>query len=359
VSHHALGGGSYAFKADYPQYLAKLIRNGPEVEVNLIIQPNSSPHFGTMTSIALAFGLAKHLQGVGLKPYIMLDLWDNAKAEQRTINGIVYQRGLRDTGKLFTNLADYHDALKTVSKHFGDTVSYRVRMEDEFLSLPRMPNIIRDIIHERNSLGLSLAPSSGKIALRSACPHPNCGLVDKYGVGNVYEGDTVHFLCPDHGRFSISLATECHRLQFNCQLFNLVIGRFYEDFEHGYIQICGSDYAGFWQEQLLWRNLRKPLLIVYTPLIIDWSGSKLSKSLYLRNDAYDYLCRDGLEYILSYSKFKEEGRDLGVLCDEVDLWIREPFRLFRAYSVQYIHMLFTQKDTIELGAIHLRELVNK
>ena len=40
-------------------------------------------------------------------------------------------------------------------------------------------------------------------------------------------------------------------------------------------------------EQLLWRHITKPLVIVYTPLITDWSGSKISKSLYLRGGAYD------------------------------------------------------------------------
>jgi len=337
-----------------------LITRGPEVEVNLIIQPNSSPHLGTLSSIALAFSVATHLKNLNLKPYIMLDLWDNAKGEQCTIDGVVYQRGLRDTGKLFDHLNDYHEVLRTVSNFFGGEVEYRIRMEAEFLSLPRIPDILRGIINDREALGVSLAPSSGSIALRAACPHEGCGLVDKYGSHNNYDDpDKVLFRCPIHGQFAVVLATECSRLQFNCQLFNLVIGRFYEDFEHGYIQICGSDYAGFWQEQLLWRHLRKPIIIVYTPLIVDWSGSKLSKSLYLRRDAYDYLCKDGLEYMLSYARFQEEQRDLGVLCAEVDLWVREPYRLFRAYSVHYMHLLFTQKERIKLGAIHLRELINQ
>lgn len=359
VSHHALGGGSYAFKDDYPQYLAKLLKGGPKVEINLIIQPNSSPHFGTLFSMALTFCLAHHLAKDGLQPTVVLDFWDNAKSEQAEIDGIIYQKGLRTTGKLFDNLADYYEILEYMKKRFN--VDYRIRMEQDFLRDARMPDVVRAIIHDRDVLGGSLSPSTGQLAIRSACPVEGCGLVDKYGRNNVYDlgNDVVHFICPLHGPFSVELATQCDRLEFNCQLFNLVIGRFYETFDIGYIQICGGDYAGFWQEQLLWRHLHEPIIIVYTPLILDWSGSKLSKSLYLQKDAYAYLCEADMEYMLSYKAFKRQGKDLEVVCDEVDLWVREPFRLFRAYSVQYMHMLFTRKDEIKLGAIHVTDRVNK
>lgn len=310
--------------------------------------------------MALSFCLAQHLAQEGLQPTVVLDFWDNAKAEQTIIDGLPYQKGLRDTGRLGDILKEYYEVLGFFSTHFD--VSYRVRMERDFLREAKIPDVVRSIIKNRSSLGLSLSPSTGDIALRSACPVLGCGLVDKYGKRNIYDeaGDLVHFMCPLHGTFSVSLATECPRLQFNCQLFNLVIGRFYEDAPFGYVQICGGDYAGFWQEQLLWRHLSKHLLIVYTPLIMDWSGSKLSKSLYLKDDAYGYLKEAGMEYMLAYSEFKARGMRLEVVCDEVDLWVREPFRLFRPYSVHYMHLLFTERERLQLGAIHIiRDQVNR
>ena len=55
-------------------------------------------------------------------------------------------------------------------------------------------------------------------------------------------------------------------------------------------------------EQLLWRYiaLGEAPLIVYVPLIIDWSGAKLSKSLYVQSGAYQYLKDQGMDYLVSY-----------------------------------------------------------
>lgn len=154
----------------------------------------------------------------------------------------------------------------------------KMRFEEDFLKQNNMSNIIHHIITHRKEFGQSLAPSSGILALRAPCP--TCGVVDKYAINNVYseDGEDITFLCPDRGSSTYNIRTHTHKLQFNCQLWNLVIGLYYETVDYGCIEICGSHYAGFWQEQLLWRHLSKPILIVYTPLICDWSGAKVSKS---------------------------------------------------------------------------------
>ena len=138
------------------------------------------------------------------------------------------------------------------------------------------------------------------------------------------------------------------KLKFNCQLINLVLALYCERVDCGYVKVIGSDYAGFWQEQLIWRHLTKPMIIVYTPLISDWSGSKVSKSLYLQEGAYDYLRQAKQEYLLSYKVFQQEQRDIGILWQEVEKWVDEPYRLFLGYSLQYMHMLYNQKE-IKLG----------
>ena len=86
------------------------------------------------------------------------------------------------------------------------------------------------------------------------------------------------------------------------------------------------------------------MIIVYTPLISDWSGSKVSKSLYLQKAAYDYLYQAGQEYLLSYAVFRTEGRDLNVLWQEIEKWVEEPYRLFRGYGLHYLHLLFEGHD---------------
>lgn len=289
------------------------------------------------------------MRDIGEDAVVVCDLWDRAKGEQQTINGVIYQKSLRETGRIEQHLSDYEEILGTLSKRYDGP--YRLRFEEEFLKSPEIPDVLRDIIKTRSELAHVLAPSTGRLAIRAACPA--CGIADKYGTNNIYaeDGSSVSFECPHHGRFSLSTQTDRHRFLFNCQLYNLVMGYFYERVAFNYIEICGSDYAGFWQEQLLWRFLSKPILIVYTPLICDWSGNKVSKSLYLQEKAYEYLRKAGQEYLLSYKVLRREGKDLSLLWAEIERWVDEPYRLFRDYSLHYLHLLFEQEDVLR-GTIH-------
>ncbi len=350
ASHHALGGGSYVFKSDYAAYLKTLLPQPTSTtEINIIIQPNCSPHVGTLCSVGLAFVVARRMADLGLDVIVTCDLWNRAKGEQMTIDGLVYQRGLHDTGKFQSYLPGYEALLKELSGRYG--VRYKVRVEEEFLGMDGIPKVLQKVIRDRESLAKYLAPSTGSLAIRAGCP--DCGLVDKYGVKNKYsaDGSEVSFHCPFHGRFSYNTEKDPQKFLFNCQLFNLILGLFYENAPYNWIEICGSDYAGFWQEQLLWRFLSKPAIIVYTPLISDWSGNKVSKSLYLQKTAYDYLVNANQEYLLSYDVLRREGKDLGLLLREIELWVDQPYRLFRGYSLHYLHLLFQQEEML-LGTIH-------
>jgi hypothetical protein len=65
-SHHALGGGSYAFETGYPAYLkALLLKPNHRTEVNVIIQPNSTPYIGTLCCLGLIFIIARRLVDEG------------------------------------------------------------------------------------------------------------------------------------------------------------------------------------------------------------------------------------------------------------------------------------------------------
>ena len=91
-------------------------------------------------------------------------------------------------------------------------------------------------------------------------------------------------------------------LEYNTPLRNLIRGLVYsidnqdETVDYEWLRITGSDYAGFYQEQLLYKttdllgySVSKLPMILYAPLVTDWSGAKLSKSLYVKEGAYTYL----------------------------------------------------------------------
>ena len=125
------------------------------------------------------------------------------------------------------------------------------------------------------------------------------------------------------------------------------------------MRVTGADYSGMYQEQLFFRQLSllRPLLapsaraaldtygpplIVYAPLILDWSGAKLSKSLYVREGAYRYLEDPAvaLAGVLGYRAMVAEGRDRRVLFRMVEEWVRDPKKLHRPYTVEYIRLTF-------------------
>ncbi|KAK7414469.1 hypothetical protein QQX98_006655 [Neonectria punicea] len=46
--------------------------------------------------------------------------------------------------------------------------------------------------------------------------------------------------CPLHGRFSYSIERDAQRFIFNCQLFNLFLGLFYENISYNWIEIVAA-----------------------------------------------------------------------------------------------------------------------
>lgn len=75
-------------------------------------------------------------------------------------------------------------------------------------------------------------------------------------------------------------------------------------------------------------------------MIVEWAGLKLSKSLYVKGNVYEYLKNLGIEYLVSFKRFSEQGRDLTVVFDEALDWVDHLYKLFRAYSMEYLYRLF-------------------
>lgn len=136
-------------------------------------------------------------------------------------------------------------------------------------------------------------------------------------------------------------------LEMNTPLRNLVrVLLCTEDQDTSWILCTGADYAGFYQEQLCYRLVEQKLgfpMIFYAPLILDWSGSKLSKSLYVKQGAYKYLCKAGLGYMLDVKQLLGAESGLEALFAEVKGWVAVPYKLFRSYSVEYLHRELTSR----------------
>ena len=347
VIHHPLGAGSYVYKTCFVEYVLSQVKK-KELKISIGAQPNSSPHLGTLIVFCLAFSLGKILsnRNKDLKVSVLFEAVDTAPHEIVEINGISYQISLRQKGSAEKNLVQFSDLLSNLSNFSG--ISFEIRKQEEFNGQQSVSKIIRHIIKHQDLVASILDPEKRILRMRIACPQ--CGLTDKKGIKNVISDSAIKSYCPVHGWFEFGI-NETTKLEFNTPLRNLIRALVYAednkraDFPYEWIRITGSDYAGFYQEQLLYRcvsalgyEIYSLPIIIYAPLVLDWSGGKLSKSLYVKRNAYRYLPA----YLIDYESFiRDKGLEgLERLYEEVFNWVEEPHKLFRHYTVYYFMKLF-------------------
>ncbi len=348
IIHYPSGGGSYVFKSNFVGYLNEQLHKD-SLRISIGAQPNSSPHFGTLIVFCLAFSIGQQFKLMYKKATeVFFEIIDTAPYKTIEIDGIEYQISLRDSKAVDQFLPDYLDLLNTLKSFSG--VSYDLRRQKEFNSEKNLQTILHKIISKRDKIAPILDPDKKLLKIRISCP--DCGLTDKKSVNTHYYNDIIESYCPTHGFFETSIEKDASRLEYNTPLRNLIRALLYAEdnsneinhFE--WLRVTGSDYAGFYQEQLLYNcasilgcpahSLPK---IVYAPLIVDWSGAKLSKTLYVQQNAYQYLP----SYLVNFSHFREELGKTGMkqLFDETGSWLKEPHKLFRSYSVYYFMELFS------------------
>ena len=384
--------------------------------IHIGAQPNNSPHAGTIVTFTLAFLVARAMkreyaklraraatEGMDLTGWadrldvrIQLDLVDTAPDSTKTTtgpDGIVYQRSHRSTGAMHTFLPDYDALLTELSTFVGGEVEYTVTYQDALMRTPAMRDALRALVLDRTRLALEIAPQREALAIRCACPEPDCGAADKHGILNEYavteDSTTITFRCPTHGPHSVRLEDpdERARIELNTPVRNLARTLVYmadtvasrpssssSDETSGpparvHMRVTGADYQGPYQESMIFRPLARlasrmqpplPLhedgvwpVFVYAPLITDWSGAKLSKTLYVRADAYRYLRDAGMDWLLEFRRMKAEGRDRAVLYGMVEGWVEKPTMLFgRNYTVEYVKRTYekAEREKREAGA---------
>ncbi|KAK3303863.1 uncharacterized protein B0T15DRAFT_487166 [Chaetomium strumarium] len=410
--HDPLGAGSYAFKDDFVgPILLGLVNDetsgsGPTSSNNdqhaalamptrpIIFhagaQPNNSPHCGTLIVFFFTFAVARAVRdrlqasmSGGLAPPVSVEmtLVDTApvNSEGIEVEGIQYQRSYRDVpNALGTRIADYQEVFALLSAWSG--IPVHISFQRDFFSQAHMPSLVSYLVANHKQLGQQLAPTYGTLAVRAACPVPGCHLAEKHGRRNQYTYQTtrpgkvadpkpseaaaaaITFHCPRHGPHTIntSSADELARLEANAPTRNLLRSMSHLlDTDRHHVRVTGADYAGMYQETFLYRPLaawsaatdhargRTPH-ILYAPLVVDWSGAKLSKSLYVRDGGYAAMRLFRSDGLCSYVRLKEQVGKEGLrrLWDEVVRWVADPRKLFRCWSVEYLQRIAIQGEVL-------------
>jgi len=355
--YNPLGGGSYVFENDIANFLLQKFTKD-NIVISIGAQPNSSPHFGTLIVFSTAFSLAKRMKEINpnLNVKVLFEVVDTAPSETVEINGVKYQRSLKNTGKINNNFNDYMEILeyfKTI-----DNVDYLIRFQSEFNKQPYIYPIVKKLIEKQDDISKILDPKYKNLRVRVACPC--CGLADKNSSTTKFENETVYSVCPIHGEYTTNIRNESNKLEYNTPVRNLVRAIAYgmhnndENQNYQIMRITGSDYAGFYQEELLYKPaalLGFPVnelpSILYTPLVLDWSGAKLSKSLYVKEGAYS----DLPSYLINYEYLKNSKGigALDVIHNITDNWIEKPYLLFRNYSIYYFKKEFEEYEKSNLS----------
>lgn len=344
--------------------LAEIIKNKMEgkEEINLWLsaQVNCYPHVGTLTNFISAFALAKHLKAYYNKPVkIIVELLESVTGEEKIINGHKYYKNLDSVittegttikDKFLPYFIDILEKLKKL-----DNVDYEILFFYDYQKNPLVKKSLIKVMNNYDLLKYTLDPKNGEIRLRFPCP--KCGLTEKHILNTKIESINENSLemssvCPEHGLYKTKIDSKSiDKFDMNVPLRYLVkILYFLEtDKLNNTLSVIvdGGDWSGMWplrvyMEPLLKLGITDVPSIIYTPTILDWSGSKLSKRMYVGNSAYREYLKEGL---INYSEFYNQYGEIGFqrLYNEINKWVLEPKKFIRDYTIEYIDAILNDE----------------
>lgn len=357
--YYPLAGMNYIIN-DMAEIIKNKIENKKEIHLWLSAQVNSYPHIGTLTNFILAFALAKHFKKYYNKPVkIFVELLESVTGEEKIINGNRYYKNLdkvtMEDGKTIKEkyLPYFMDILERLKEK--DEVEYEILFFYDYQKQKLVKKSLIEVINNSKILGEILDPKKSEIRLRIPCPH--CGLTEKHivdtKINNINDNEIIiESKCSIHGKYISEINMNKNvKFDMNVPLRYLVkiLYLIEKDKEENILSIIvdGGDWSGMWplrvyMEPLL--KLKKDGVpnIIYTPTILDWSGSKLSKRMYVGNQAYREYLKEGL---INYSEFYNQYGEIGFerLYNEINSWVLEPKKFIRDYTLEYIEAILNKE----------------
>lgn len=326
-----------------------------KIIINTSAQPNSSPHLGTITTIMCSFALAKHLkETLNIETEVLFDELENSPAKIYEINDDLYYKDLKHT--LDENGEDLASIYMQRFKKILDKimmlsqVNYNIRTYNEFQENYFVRDSVIKILNDKEYFTKLLFPSSNDLHIRTICPYCYLGKkrIKKLVEFHNLEGVELIEECPYHGEYNTIIRNNNDSyIDINTQFRDLTKGFSFieEDKKNNILTIMldGGDWSGIWAQRIYTEGMVRlgynefPIRL-FSPIILDWSGAKFSKSLYLKSDAYKSIN----QAFINYDNFIETYGESGIekLWYEVFSWIKEPKKFFRDYSVDYFENVF-------------------
>lgn len=348
------------------QHIIPKMSGRDSIHVNTSAQPNSNPHFGTVTTMMTVFAIAAELKAFFKVPVkVTFDQLENAP--DRSQNGLkrAYARGKEVEYQI--SLADAKDDegqslcdrnMRVFRKLFDylatqTGISYEVRSYRQCQSLPSFRRALLTMFKQADVFTPIVSPSGEQIRLRFPCPV--CSWVDK---GSVHTSivaeydDSIVFraYCPEHGEHdSVLNVSGSDFFDTNTPLRDVAKGASLIEesrIENSLpVMVDGRDWSGRWNNLVFSEGITRlgygfhelPVRF-FTPVVTDRLGAKLSKSLYVGQDTYEYMPKGFMNYEEFMSSYGNVG--LETLWQHIRLWAQDPAYLDRdGYSVDYFRLL--------------------
>jgi hypothetical protein len=339
-----------------PDLIADRMTAASRVRVACAMQPKAAPHFGTGIVIMTAFALARLFQDTLGKPAtVLLDMLDNAPARTTVMDGIEYTLCLShaiDAGRSAaeTNTGPVRRLAQWASQRAG--TEFGLRRYSQIQAQPGFRHGLADILSRPEVFEPLFSPSEHRLRVRPMCPQ--CGLVDKAARTVQVRQDnglSLVFRCGHHGNQIAQLDDPAVMIDANTPirtvLRSLCFSRERDEHETETVVLNGGDWAGAWMQRVYFDGLHQlgccgtqvPFNI-FTPQILDDSGAKLSKTIYLTPGAYADIPPAWTSMEAFEDRFGTGGLDM--LWDEITGWVRSPQKFFRNYTVRYLEHAFGQ-----------------
>jgi hypothetical protein len=326
-----------------------------QIRVTTAAQLNGVPHLGTVVTMLTVFAFAKHAShSLGLPATIVFDALENAPAEHLTIDGQTYTRtvgDLIDTGHLKRNerIGGFEQLLGWARDRSG--ITYEFRPYDAYQSLRPVRECLHHIASRLEDFTPIVAPQDGIVRIRPRCP--NCRLMQKSAqdlrIKALSGAVQLASHCPHHGPYTETIHIDGGGwYDANTPVRSIQKGYLLASERDLYdacsVSVDGADWGGAWHAHVLAPALavlcippaQWPISI-FTPLITDRTGGKLSKTLYVARGTYADLPELFLNLDVLLAEHGE--RILETVWAEVTRWAAEPRRLHRTYTVDYIAAL--------------------
>lgn len=270
-----------------------------------------------------------------------------------------YERIMRTTAHKLkasrkkTIMVFFKEILDTFSQK--SSIPYNVRTYAQFQSDPFFREGLIKILDNYTYFSQLLNPSSNRLHVRIKCPV--CNKYDKTSKNMIISkqedgGYILESCCEEHGYYSINLmADNIEYVDVNTQLRDLLKGYMINQEQNTVtIMMDGSDWGGTWSNRIHCEGLvalgEKNLPIrVFTPMILDWSGAKFSKSLYMKLNDYENINQAFNDYRVFKKKYSAQG--INLVWELACQWVNEPKRFFRNYSIAYFDLFFKESEGTE------------